>query len=156
MLDTVMKISIRRYRSTGSIRNSIKKRIVSSKSFIPILFVVSVIALACIHVWQRVYVIQLIGEVEEYRDDNRKLVDLLKKSKVEAINLTRLSRLEKISSEELGLSHGNFHNMYTLKLDNNDYREQGIDEVVKSLKKLADNLPIVSETRAETIELFEE
>lgn len=118
--------------------------------------IVSIIALACLHVWQRVYVIGLVAEVSQDRVENKKLTDMVKKSRVEIIELSRLSRIEKIAKEELGMNRNGFENIYTLKLDDDQVREHGLDEVVNSLKKLADNLPVLNESQAETIELFEQ
>ncbi len=112
-------------------------------------------ALACIHVWQRVYVIGLVSEVEEYRFENRKISDQLKKAKIDINSLSSLSRMKDLAEEKLGLHNSDFRNIYTLKIDYEDRPEQDFGDFVNSLKKLADNLPVINESNAETIELFE-
>lgn len=150
-----MKVSVQRYRHAGNLKNALRRRIVSSKLFIPILFGASVILLACLLVWQRVYVIGLVGEVAQYEKENRQLKDLLKKEEIESIELSRLSRIEKIAGERLGLQKIGAQNIYTLYLDRGYSEQEGLGEIVASLKKIADNLPVLSETNAETIQILE-
>jgi cell division protein FtsL len=150
-----MKSSILRYRATGYIKNSFGKKIVSSKSFIPILFAVSIILLSCLHVWQRVYVIGLVQEVSHVEKENKILTDKLKKAEIEKIELSRLSRIEKVANEKFGLEKTGARNLFTLQLDGNGSEPEGIGEVITSLKKIADNFPVLNETKAETIGVFE-
>jgi hypothetical protein len=124
---------------------------VSSKSFAPTLIIISIILLACLHVWQRVYVIGLVDEVAGYRQDHEKLSDLLKKTNIEIIELSRPSRIKSVAVEKLGLQEPDWGRVYTLKLNDDQDLEPGLDEVVQSFKKLADNLPVLNESRAETI-----
>ncbi len=151
-----MKISVQRYRAIDNLRKSTRKRIVSSKSFIPVLCILSVIALACLHVWQRVYVIHLVENVTVVENENKKLKDILKKSRIEEIELQRLSRIEKIATEKLGLSRTGAENMFTLTSHGIERERDGLDGVVTSLKKIADNLPAMNEGRAQTLEIFEQ
>ena len=46
-------------------------------------------------------------------------------------------------------------NMYTLTVDRSLDVNDGIDEVVESIKKFADHLPVVSESKAANEELFD-
>lgn len=150
-----MKLSIQRYRATGNLRNSLRKRIVSSKTIIPAIFVGSLILLGCLHVWQRVYVMSLVKNVRLLEKDNRQLRDVLKKTDMDVIDLSRLARIEPIAVDELGLKKTGNENMFTLTLDYSRQERQGINEVVSSLKKIADNLPILNETRAAESDIFE-
>jgi cell division protein FtsL len=136
-------------------RHSLKKRIVSSKSLIPALFVTSLILLACLHVWQRVYVMGLVKEVSTLKTENGRLKDLVKKANMEVIELSRLSRIEKIAGEKLGLSKSDTENLFTLSLGDRGFQPEGLEEVVTSLKKIADNLPVLNESRAETDGVFD-
>ncbi len=150
-----MKVSVQRYRDARNLKNALRRRIVSSKLFIPILFGVSMILLACLLVWQRVYVIGLVGEVAQYEEENRQLKDLLKKAEIESIELSRLSRIEKIAGERLGLEKIGAQSIYTLNLDRDYSEQESLGEIIASLKKIADNLPVLSETNAETIQILD-
>jgi cell division protein FtsL len=150
-----MKISVARYRATSNLRKTFGKRIVSSKLLIPIIFTASIIILACLQVWQRVYVIGLVSEVSRYENENRKLTDLYKKIQMENIELSRLSRIEKIAAEKFGLEKTGAQNLFTLQLPESSFQDDGLDAVVTSLKKIADNLPVINETKAETIDIFD-
>ena len=150
-----MKISVQRYRATGNLKNSLKKRLVSSKSLIPAIILASIILLACLHIWQRVYVMGLVKEVSILERENKNLKDLVKKTHVEIVDLSRLSRIEKIAVEELGLTRTSSENLYTLCVNREENNSEGLDEVVTSLKKIADNLPVLNETKAATSSIFE-
>jgi len=150
-----MKISVQRYRATGNLKNSLKKRLVSSRSLIPALIVSSIILLACLHIWQRVYVMGLVKEVSVLEKENKNLKDLVKKTRVEIVELSRLSRIEKIAVEELGLTRTSSENLFTLSVNREEKKSEGLDDVVTSLKKIADNLPVLNETKAATNSIFE-
>lgn len=150
-----MKISVQRYRATGSLRNSLRKKLVSSRSLIPVLLLGSLILLACVHIWQRVYVMGLVQEVTVLENENRCLKDLVKKTDMEIIDLSRLSRIEQLATRELGLSRKGSEDLYLLSLNDAETESEGFDEVVTSLKKIADNFPVLSESKAETIDIFE-
>jgi len=150
-----MKISVQRYRATGNLKNSLKKRLVSSRSLIPALIVSSIILLACLHIWQRVYVMGLVKEVSVLEKENKNLKNLVKKTRVEIVELSRLSRIEKIAVEELGLTRTSSENLFTLSVNREEKKSEGLDEVVTSLKKIAENLPVLNETKAATSSIFE-
>jgi cell division protein FtsL len=150
-----MKLSIQRYRSTDRLKNSLRKRIVSSRSVIPILFVCSLVILALIHVWQRVYVMNSVKEVRRLENENIALQDLVKTTDMEIINLSRLSRISDLAVNELGLSKTEAGDFYTLRIGQSRKEVQGFDELVVSLKKIADNFHVVSESKAATDGIFE-
>ena len=150
-----MKLSIQRYRATGNLKKTLGKRIVSSKTIIPVIFIGSLIILGCLHVWQRVYVMSLVKTVRSLEKDNKELRDILKKTDMDVIDLSRLARIEPIAVDELGLRKTSTENMFTLTLDYSRQERQGINEVVSSLKKIADNLPVLTETKAAESDLFE-
>jgi cell division protein FtsL len=150
-----MKISVARYRATDSLKNSLKRRLVTSRSIIPILFAVSLILLACLHVWQRVYVMGLVQEVSTLRATNNKLGDLIKKKSLKNIDLSRLSRIEKLAYDNFKMATTTAGNSFTLTAGNRRVNNSGLDEMVESMKKLADNLPVLTESNAETSDIFE-
>jgi len=151
-----MKISVQRYRATNKLRNSLKRQLVSSRYLLPALIVLTLVLLPCINIWQRVYVLNLVQEVSNLEKEHSKLNDLLKKAQADVVDFSRLSRVEKLAIEQLGLARVNSENMFTLRIDKAYLQPEGIDEVVHSLKKIADNLPVLTESRAETGAIFDE
>jgi len=150
-----MKISVERYRATDSIRKSLKKKLVSSRSVIPVLVVGSLILLACLHVWQRVYVMQLVKEVSVLDKENRELHDIVKKANLEILELSSLSRIEKIAGDEFNMTGTSSENIYTLTFKESQPGPEGLHDVISSLQKVAEHLPTLSESNAETIDIFE-
>jgi cell division protein FtsL len=150
-----MKISVQRYRATGSLRNSLRKRLVSSRSIIPVLSIATLILLACLHVWQRVHVMDLVRDVTKLENENKRLTDLVRKADIEITELSCLSRIEPIATDKLGLLKTGSENVFTLAIDEDEARPEGLNEVVSSLKKIADNFPVLNESRAATSDIFE-
>ncbi len=150
-----MKISVERYRATDSIRKSLRKKLVSSRSVIPVLVVGSLILLACLHVWQRVYVMGLVKEVTVLEKKNKDLTDTVKKANLDILELSSLSRIEKIAGEQLHLSGTRSENIYTLTFKERQPAPEGLRDVISSLQKVAEHLPTLSESNAETTDIFE-
>jgi len=150
-----MKISVARYRATASLKKTLKRRLVTSRSIIPILFAVSLILFACLFIWQRVYVMGLVQEVSTLRTTNNKLSDLVKKNSLKNVDLSRLSRIEKLAYDNFKMAATTAGNSFTLTAGNRRARNSGLDEMVESLKKFADNLPVLTESNAATSDIFD-
>ncbi len=150
-----MKESVDRYRHTNKLKHSFLRQLVSSRFIVPALVAATLILLPCILVWQNVYVMGLVGEVSSLEQENKTLHDSLKKKRAEIIDLSRLSRIEKIATDQLHMAPVKSENMYTLTVDRSLDVNDGIDEVVESIKKFADHLPVVSESKAANEELFD-
>ncbi len=71
------------------------------------------------------------------------------------IELSDKGRIQQIAEEKLGMKQTEVGHIYTLQ--NFEYNSDmtGIDDVVSSLRKIADNLPVLNETKAETLEIFD-
>lgn len=151
-----MRVSVERYRATNKIKKSLLKQLVSSRFIVPALVLATMVLLPCILVWQNVYVMNLVGEVSALEQDNKKLDDALKKKRSEIIDLSRLSRIEEIAVRDLKMSPVKSENMYTLTVNQSIDVNDGLDEVFESLKKFADHLPVVSESKAATEDIFDE
>jgi len=119
--------------------------------------VVVFVLFACVHIWQRVYVLGLVKEVGGLEKEREVLTDLSKKTNAEIMDLSRVSRVEQIASRDLGMARTSTENMLTLVVKKSPtIKKQGeLDNVVSSLKKLADNLPVINESRADTMGTIE-
>ncbi len=128
---------------------------VSSRVVLPFLVVIAIILFACFHVWQRVHVLNLGKEISRLEKEKVILNDLLKKSSSDIMELTRVSRIEEIAMGEMGMVRGGTDKMFTLEVKRAEVKKDDLDNVVSSLKKLADNLPVINESKAETAGVFE-
>ncbi|UCD17939.1 MAG: hypothetical protein JSV44_03270 [Candidatus Zixiibacteriota bacterium] len=151
-----MKVSVQRYQATNRLKKSLKRQLVSSRFLVPALIVFTLIMLPCIHIWQRVYVMELVGEVTAAENENSRLTDILKKTEAKMVDLSRLSRIEQVATESLGLTRINSENIFTLSTGREWVQPDGLSEVLESLRKFADNLPVVTESGAETGGIFDE
>ncbi len=150
-----MKKGSNNFRPIKRVRNSFVRQILTGKRLIPGAIIAMLIVLACIHIWQRVYVMELGREVSVLRKTNHDLTDLLKKKHSEITEFSRLSRIEKIAGEKLNLGRTSSENMYTI-IREESYKEiNGIENLLHSLKKVADNMPVINESKAVTMDLFQ-
>ncbi|MCX6826929.1 MAG: hypothetical protein NTV06_06670, partial [candidate division Zixibacteria bacterium] len=99
--------------------------------------------------------LSLIKEVSKLEKEQAGLTDLLKKTNTEIVDLSRLSRVESVVSQQLGLTRASAQNIFTLVVKKPEIRKDGLDNVVSSLKKLADNLPVITESKAADTIIFE-
>jgi len=98
-----------------------------------------------------------VKEVGGLEKEREVLTDLSKKTNAEIMDLSRVSRVEQIASRDLGMARTSTENMLTLVVKKSPtIKKQGeLDNVVSSLKKLADNLPVINESRADTMGTIE-
>lgn len=151
-----MREAVDRYRHTNKLKKSLLRQLVSSRFIVPLLVAATLVILPCILVWQNVYVLNLVKEVSAMEQENKTLQDILKKKRAEIIDLSRLSRMEVIAAETLHMQPVKSENMYTLTVDRELEVKGGLDEVVESLKKFADHLPVVSESKAADEDIFDD
>ncbi len=150
-----LKISVERYRATNKIKHSYARRLISSKISVPALFLFVVIIFACLYIWQRVYVMDLAKDIAQLEKQKQELTDKLRKTNADVAENSRLSRIEPIAAERFGLARTTSGNLFTLEIKKiSEPKRAGLDNVVWSLKKLADNLPVLTESKADTLSYF--
>lgn len=149
-----MKRTIRKFKETVEIRSSFLNRVRSSRYFPLALLVIVFLAAACVHVWQRVRVLDLVYEVSLLKHENRELTDDIRKVYSDIAALSVSSRVETYAADTLGLVMVPPERLYTL-----EHRHQGpavadgLDMVLAAVKRMAGHLPVVEETRANAGEL---
>ncbi|SYZ72769.1 hypothetical protein TRIP_C20884 [Candidatus Zixiibacteriota bacterium] len=150
-----LKISVERYRATNKLRQSYFRRLISSKVSVPAMFLLVVITFACLYIWQRVYVMDLAKDISQLEKRKQELTDQLRKASADVAEFSRLSKIEPLAAEKFGLTRTTSGNLFTLEVKRNtEPKRAGLDNVVWSLKKLADNLPVLTESKADTLSYF--
>lgn len=115
---------------------------------------VALLAAACLHIWQRVMVIELAKEVSSLRSENVSLVDDLKKIESDIASLSMASRIEKYAADSLGLQPMSPDRLFTLvKKSEKGIPADELSVMFSSIKRVADYLPVVSEAEASAKEL---
>jgi len=151
-----MNEAVDRYRHTNKLKHSFLRQLVSSRFIVPSLVAATLVLLPCILVWQNVYVMNLVKEVSVLEKESKDLQDTLKKKRADIIDLGRMTRIEIVAAEQLKMTPVKSENMYTLTVDRSLDVSEGVDEVVESLKKFADHLPVVSESKAANEDIFDD
>ncbi len=150
-----MKPLINKYQPRRPFSPNTGKRKFSSGSFIFILVVAALVLFACTQIWQSVYTLNLASEVGNLKKQKSELKDLAKKNQVEINELCRHSRIRELALEIFELRQTSSDSLFTLVPEQKSDESIGFDDLLNSLKKVADHLPVVTETRAETKEIYE-
>ncbi len=131
------------------------RKLISSKVSVPTLFLIVVITFACLYIWQRVYVLDLAKDISNLEREKQTLTDQLRKTNADVAELSRLSRIEPMVADKLGLARTGSGSLFTLQLNKTvEVKREGLDNVLWSLRKLADNMPVITESKADTLGYF--
>ncbi len=146
--------SVRKFKETNEIRSLLFKRIQSHR-YTPIALIATAILLAaCVHVWQRVVVIRLVREVSIMQREHAELVDDAQKVQSKIAALSMSARVESYAVDSLGLRPVAPDQLYTLVPEaSGEIRGDELATVMSSIRRVAEYLPVLSETRAEAREL---
>ncbi|MBD3402215.1 hypothetical protein GF420_04920 [candidate division GN15 bacterium] len=144
-----MAKSVRKFSQTLDLRKLPTIRLRSHRYFPIAMVIAAFLALACIHIWQRVQVMTLVHETALLREERRQLVDAANKVHDEIAALSLASRIERYATDTLGMVRVPGDRLFTLQ-----YHEESVEplnelaRVFTSIRRVADNLPAVAETQA--------
>lgn len=147
-------ISVRQFAETIQIRSHLVKRIQSHRYFPAVLITLVVLSAACVHVWQRVTIMGLVHEVALLEQEHNGLIDDVEKVESDIARLSMASRIEQYAMDSLGLTRVTPDRLYTLVPE--AAQEVSSDELatmLSSIKRVADYLPVLTETQAGAAEL---
>ncbi len=114
-----------------------------------VVIALALLAAACVHVWQRVMVIELAKEVATLRGENRSLVDDTRKLRSEIVALSMATRIERYAVDSLGLQPVTADRLLTLvKESEKDIPYDELTVMFSSIKRIADYLPVLTEAEA--------
>lgn len=149
-----MARSVRKFKETVEMRSSLFQRLRSHRFFPVSLLAFVAVAAGVLHVWQRVVVIELAKEVATLTQTNRLLVDDVKKVHSDITALSSAQRIERYAVDTLKMAAISPERLITLvKSSEKGIPSDELASILSSIKRVADYLPVVSETNAETSEL---
>lgn len=145
-----MKRAIRTFKETVEIRSSWINRLRANR-YLPVALLVSAfLAAACIHVWQRVKVLQLVKEVEQLSTENAQLVNEAKKTHAQITRLQMSARIEQYGTDTLGLQTVSADRFFTLvRKEAQEGRADDMAIVLAAMKRVAQYIPVVSENKVQ-------
>ena len=144
-----MARSVRVFKETVEMRSQILHRLRSHRYFPIAVIAAIVLAVACIHIWQRVMVIGLAQQVAHLKKENKLLIDDSHKVQSEIAALTMSSRIEPYALDSLGLKRVSTDRLYTLVTEEvSETPNDQLATVLSSIKRVADYLPEVAEAKA--------
>ncbi|MFH2049171.1 MAG: cell division protein FtsL [bacterium] len=146
--------AIRKFSETVAMQSSIFNRIRSNKYFPFAILGLFILSAACIHIWQRVQVLDLLHQVSLLNSENKELINDLRKVNSDIATLSKVSRIEQYAADSLGLKKVEAEKLFTLVRPREEQPElDNIAMVVTAIERVAAYLPTVSETQATAGEL---
>lgn len=149
-----MASAVRRFTESFRMASSLLNRVRSHRYVSLAVFGTFVLVVACLHVWQRVTVMQLVKEVGHLRAEQRDLLDESRKVQSEIAALSMSSRIEQYARDSLGLGPVELGRLYTVSTE--APRPVGPDElatVISSIKRVTAYLPSLAPAEAAANEL---
>lgn len=145
-----MKETIRKFKETVEIRSSVFNRIRSHRYFPVTVLFCALLTAACIHIWQRVKVVELVKEVSLLRKENVSLLDDKKKTYSDIAALSMACRVERYAADTLGLRAVSADRLFTLVRDNEPDISQpdDLDLMLSAINRVASFVPVISENQA--------
>jgi len=149
-----MKRAVRKFKETVEIRSSLIHRVRSNR-YLPMAVLAAVVLTgACVHIWQRVRVLDLVYEVSLLRQENQNLGDDLRKVYSDVSSLSMSARIESYAADTLGLQTVPAEKLFTLvPRDGAGPEADDFKRVLSAVKRMATYLPAVTETQASAGEL---
>lgn len=144
-----MRETVRKFKETVEIRSSVLNRLRSHRFFPPALLFLVFLSAACVHVWQRVKVVELVKDVSELQRENAELLDAKKKIHSEIAALSRSSRIESYATDTLGLKPVSADRLFTLVPNKVSYEQpDDLELLLYAINRVTESVPTISENRA--------
>ncbi len=149
-----MKRTIRKFKETVEIQSSLVNRVRTSR-YLPAAGLVCVVLLAsCIHIWQRVRVLDLVHETSLLKQENLGLADDVRKVYGDVASLSMSSRIRAYAADTLGLKTVPAEKLFTLVPHGGRVSlADDLDRMLGAVKRVTDYIPRVTETEANAGEL---
>ncbi|UCD64707.1 MAG: cell division protein FtsL [Candidatus Zixiibacteriota bacterium] len=140
-----MKETIRKFKETVEINSSGLNRIRSHRYFPVTLLLCVFLVAACVHVWQRVQVVELVKEVSRLNKESAELMDARKKVYSEIATLSTASRIEQFAIDSLGLRRVSADRLFTLVPRDADHGQlDDLQLMLYAINRVAEYVPTVS------------
>ena len=144
-----MARSVRRFKETVEMRTGVFQRIRSHRFVSVGVVALTLLVAACLHIWQRVIVIELAKDVASLKVENRSLVDDVKKVRSDIVALSTVTRLEKYAVDSLDLQPVAADRLFTLvRKSEKTIPADELKAMFSSIKRVADYLPVISDAHA--------
>ncbi len=144
-----MRQQVRQFKETMDMKGSVINRLRSNRYVPYVTLALTFLVLACLHVWQRVHVLELVGEVSALAKEQSALDDELKKINSDIASLSMASRIEKYAVDSLGMMPVPPDQLYTLVSDNSaGYEKDDLHAMLDAVRRVTDYVPRASENSA--------
>lgn len=145
-----MARSIRKFTQTVDLSALPFNRLRKHRYFPLTVVVAGVLLLGCLHIWQRVQVMTLVHETALLREKNRQLNQIELRLDDEVARLSVAGRIETYAADTLGLERVPATRLFTMVRKHESVEPADrLSQVFSSIKRVAEHLPVVSETQAQ-------
>ena len=149
-----MKRAMRKFSETVQIRSSLFNRLRSHRYAQAGLLVTAILLAACVHIWQRVCVLDLVQEVSILRREHAELVDDMRKTNSDIASLSCSARIEQYAVDSLGLVRITTDRLFTIVSKRTEDTElDDMSRLVSAIKRVTTYMPTISQSEANAGEL---
>ena len=144
-----MRHPVRQFKEIIDIKGSVINRFRTNRYVPYVLLALIFLTAACIHIWQRVHVFDLVTDVSKLTIQESSLDDELKKVSSDIASLSMASRIEQYAVDTLGMIPVPPDKLYTLVSDNTGgHQKDNLHAMLDAVKRVADFAPRPSENSA--------
>lgn len=144
-----MANAIRQFTESKRMASSLFNRVRSHRYYPIGIIGLFLLVISCVHIWQRVVVIQLVKEVSQLRAEQRQYVDDSRKVESDIAALSMAARIETYSRDSLGLQLISADRLITLVREEPRHITQDeLATMISSIKRVASYLPTVEPAEA--------
>lgn len=146
--------AVRSFWETVTIRSSLAHRVRSHRYFPLGVLAVALLLVSCLHVWQRVTVLDLVRQVSSLEKEHAALLDNTKKMYGDISELSMSQRIRRYAVDTLGMQHVSVDRLYTLEREQPTLSDpDDLAMLVSAVKRMASYLPAISEETVTAAEL---
>ncbi|HEX2896519.1 MAG TPA: cell division protein FtsL [candidate division Zixibacteria bacterium] len=144
-----MRQTVRKFKEVMDLKRSLVNRLRSNR-YVPYVFLALAFLLAaCVHVWQRVHVLELVTDVSVLAKEQSGLEDDLKKVNSDIAALSMASRIEEYAKDTLGMIPVPPDRLYTLVSESDGgIQKDDLHAMLDAVKRVTDYVPRPSENSA--------
>lgn len=144
-----MRKQVRQFKEIMDMKSSLANRLRTNRYVPYVALALTFLVFACLHVWQRVQVLELVSEVSLLAKEQATLDDELKKINSDIASLSMASRIEKYAVDSLGMIPVPPDKLYTLVSDvETGYERDDLHAMLDAVKRVTDFVPRPSENSA--------
>lgn len=146
--------AVRSFWQTINMRSSTVHRLRSHRYFPLAMVAVALLLISCLHIWQRVTVLDLVHEVSKLENEQEMLLDNTKKMYGHVAELSMSHRIRQYAVDTLGMQPVSMDQLYTVERDEPTLSDpDDLAMMITAIKRVVSQLPTIAQENVSAAEL---